>query len=184
MNRIFLIPGFIILLLIFGAGCADEISSSIVCDGATWVSSSVLGPDSAYASSFFTTDLTSLVRSLQLDDSLKVLTSGESSGPMGIDEYAEQESGESGDSSGCLFSLPGNESVRKSEILTSGLLSGGKFVSSRDIADALLAEYVVNGSGLFLTRAVSDDGNRTMKFGSDVSGVMNVTERMVLGDVS
>lgn len=52
MNRIFLIPGFIILLLIFGAGCADEISSSIVCDGAILVFSSVLIPDSAYASSF------------------------------------------------------------------------------------------------------------------------------------
>ncbi|PWR74569.1 hypothetical protein ACKUB1_00955 [Methanospirillum stamsii] len=102
---------------------------------------------------------------------------------MGIDEYAEQESEDSGDSSGCLFSLPGNVTVRKSEILTSGLLSGGKFVSSRSIRDALLAEYFVNGSGLFLSRAVSDDGNRTMRFGSDVSGVMNVTERMVLGDV-
>ncbi|MGV8109610.1 hypothetical protein [Methanospirillum sp.] len=57
-------------------------------------------------------------------------------------------------------------------------------MSFRSVADALLAEYVVNGSGLFLSRAVSDDGNRTMRFGSDVGGVMNVTERMVLGDVS
>ncbi|MGV8109614.1 hypothetical protein [Methanospirillum sp.] len=55
-------------------------------------------------------------------------------------------------------------------------------MSSRSIADALTEEYVVNGSGLFLTRAVSDDGNQTMKFGSDVGGVMNVTERMVLSD--
>jgi len=59
-----------------------------------------------------------------------------------------------------------------SEILMSGLLSGGKFVSSRQIRDALLAEYVVNVSGLFLTRAVSDDGNRTMRFGSDVGRVI------------
>ncbi|WP_181391331.1 hypothetical protein ACKUB1_01005 [Methanospirillum stamsii] len=57
-------------------------------------------------------------------------------------------------------------------------------MSSRSVRDALLAEHGVNGSGLFLSRAVSDDGNRTVKFGSDVSGVMNVTERMVLGDVS
>jgi len=42
----------------------------------------------------------------------------------------------------------------------------------------------VNGSGLFLTRAVSDDGNRMMRFGSDVSGVMNVTLRIVFGAVS
>ncbi|NLW75811.1 MAG: hypothetical protein GXY18_05210 [Methanomicrobiales archaeon] len=56
-------------------------------------------------------------------------------------------------------------------------------MSSRSIADALTAEYVVNGSGLFLTRAVSDDGNRAMRFGSDVGGVMNVTERVVLGYV-
>ncbi|NLV26341.1 MAG: hypothetical protein GXY48_04120 [Methanomicrobiales archaeon] len=54
-------------------------------------------------------------------------------------------------------------------------------MSSRSIRDALLAAYVVNGSGLFLTRAESDDRNRTMRFGSDVSGVMNVTLRMVLG---
>ena len=40
----------------------------------------------------------------------------------------------------------------------------------------------MNGSGLLLTRAESDDGNRTMRFESDVGGMMNVTERMVLGD--
>lgn len=65
-------------------------------------------------------------------------------------------------------------------MVSSGLLSGGKFLSSKSIADALLAEYFVNGSGLFLTRAMSDDGNQTMRFGSDVGGVMNVTERILL----
>ncbi|MGV8109606.1 hypothetical protein [Methanospirillum sp.] len=70
------------------------------------------------------------MRTLHLKDDMKVFTSGESSGQMGIDEYAEQEYEDSGDSTGCLFDLPGNVTVRRSEILTSGLLSGGKFVSS------------------------------------------------------
>jgi hypothetical protein len=65
-------------------------------------------------------------------------------------------------------------------MVSSGLLSGGKSVSSRQIRDALLAKYVVNGSGLFLTRAVSDDGNRTMRFGSDVGGVIG-TELLFSG---
>jgi len=57
---------------------------------------------------FFTTDLASLVRTLHLKEDVKLFTSGESSGPMGIDKYSEQESKNLGDSFGCLFTLPEN----------------------------------------------------------------------------
>ncbi|MCA1915851.1 hypothetical protein [Methanospirillum hungatei] len=87
MNRLFF-SGFIILFLQSPVGFADEISSSIVCEGATWVFSSVQGQDEHYSGSFFTTDLSSLIRILHLGDSVEVLTSQESSGPMGIDEYS------------------------------------------------------------------------------------------------
>lgn len=131
---------------------------------------------------FFTTDLASLVRTLHLKDDVKVFTSRESSVPMGIDEYSDHGSDASDEASRCMFSLPGNVTVRQSEIVTSGLLSGGRYVSSRELSDVLEARFQVNGSGLLLTRAESDDGNRTVRFGSDVGGMMNVTERMVLGD--
>ena len=43
MVRVLLIPGLVVLILGFGACHADSVTSSIVCDGAAWVSSSVLG---------------------------------------------------------------------------------------------------------------------------------------------
>jgi len=181
MNRLFF-SGFIILFLLSPVGFADEISSSIQCDGATWVSSSVQGQDEHYSGSFFTTDLSSLMRILHLGDSVEVFTSQESSGPMGIDEYSDRGSNASDEASRCMFTLPGNVTVGRSEIMASDLLSGGRYVSSRERSDVFGARFQVNGSGLLLTRAVSDDGNRTVRFGSDVGGMMNVTERMVLGD--
>lgn len=50
----------------------------------------------------------------------------------------------------------------------------------RNVRD--IREYFVNGSGLLLTRTESDDGIRTVRFGSDVGGMMNMTEPMVLDD--
>ncbi|MCA1915852.1 hypothetical protein [Methanospirillum hungatei] len=81
-----------------------------------------------------------------------------------------------------MFSLPENVTVARSEIVASGLLSGGRYVSSRELSDVLGARFQVNGSGLLLTRAESDGGNWTFRFGSDIGGLMNVTERIVLGD--
>jgi len=56
MNRI--IPLCVLMLLLLtaagiGLSHADSISSSIICDGAAWLSASVIGPEENYASRFF-----------------------------------------------------------------------------------------------------------------------------------
>ena len=140
MNRLFF-SGFIILFLVCWIEFADEILSLIQCDGATWVSSSVQGKDEHYSGSFFTTDLSSLMRILHLSDSVEVFTSQESSGPMGIDEYSDLGMNVSADNSRCLFTHPGNVTVGRSEIVTSGLLSGGRYVSTRELGEVLGARF-------------------------------------------
>lgn len=180
--RVLIIPGLVVLLLGFGACHADSVTSSIVCDGAAWVSSSVLGQGQSYASHLFTTDLASLMRSLVIDDGVLVSTRGQSAGPMGIDEYSGQVVNGSDEDLECLFGEHEGVMARMDEVSVSGLLSRGEYVSSRVLDEGTIARYVVNGSGILLTRAYSDDGNRSVAFGSDVAGAMNVSEQVVFGD--
>ena len=182
MVRVLLIPGLVVLILGFGACHADSVTSSIVCDGAAWVSSSVLGQGQSYASHLFTTDLSSLMRSLVINDGVVVSTRGQSAGPMGIDEYSGQVVNGSFEDSECLFGEDNGVKARVDEIRLSGLFSRGEYVSSRVLDDETIARYVVNGSGILLTRAYSDDENRSVAFGSDVAGAMNGSEQVVFGD--
>lgn len=89
----------------------------------------------------------------------------------GSDEYSE-----------CLFGEDGAVMARMDEVSVSGLLSMGEYVSSRVLDEGTIARYVVNGSGILLTWAYSDDGKRSVVFGSDVAGAMNVSEQVVFGD--
>ncbi|MBP9007332.1 MAG: hypothetical protein BWY45_01020 [Euryarchaeota archaeon ADurb.Bin294] len=182
MVRVLLIPGLVVLLLGFGACHADSVTSSIVCDGAAWVSSSVLGQGQSYASHLFTTDLASLMRSLVIHDGVVVSTRGQSAGPMGIDEYSGQVVNGSFEDSECLFGEDNGVKARVDEIRLSGLFSRGEYVSSRVLDENTIAKYLVNGSGILLTRAYSDDGNRSVMFTSDVAGAMNGSEQVVFGD--
>lgn len=181
MNRVLLILGILVLLMI-GIGNADSITSSIVCDGAAWVSSSVLGQGHTYAASIFTTNLASLMRSLDFGSDLKVTTVGNSAGPMGIEEYSGQIANQTDEEAGCLFKDRQNKTARTDEISASGLFSAGSYVSSRALGKQTSARYIVNGTGLMLTRAGSSDGNQSVSFGSDIAGEMNVSESIVFGD--
>lgn len=182
MNRVIILLGCMVLLMGPLVCHADSITSSIVCNGASWVSSSVIGQGQSYAAHLFTTDVASLLRSMSFRDGIAVSTSGQSSGPMGIEEYSGQVVNGTDEGSGCLFVENLNDSVRRDEIQSSGLLSRGAYVSNRVLGEGTRARYLVNGSGIFLTRALSDDGNRSVSFGSDVAGVMNVSEQVMFGD--
>lgn len=172
------------LLLIAGLVGADSVSSTIVCDGATWVSSSVIGQGQTYAATLFTTNLATLMRDLQVKDgNVKTGARAQSSGPMGIDEYSGQVTNQTERTDGCVFELPVNRTNTRDEIMYTGLMGSGVYASARGLrSDVTSSTTMINGSGLVLARASSKDntGNETTH-SSDVAGNMNMTERIVFG---
>ncbi|MDD1724965.1 MAG: hypothetical protein LUQ07_07535 [Methanospirillum sp.] len=188
MNQVFVTSGYALLAcaILAGAGLAfaDSATSSIVCTGAAWVSSSVISQGQTYAASLFTTDPAVLFRELSAGKMVKVTTDARSSGPMGIDEYSGQTVNRTGDNSECLFEEAGNRSLRRDEIRTFGLLSNGTYHSVRGLNAETSALTMMNGTGLVLTRGESSDGNRTITSASDVAGQLNISEQMVFGKES
>jgi len=183
MNWAFILTGCA-LLLIAGLVGADSVSSTIVCDGATWVSSSVIGQGQTYAATLFTTNLATLMRDLQVKDgNVKTGTVVESSGPLGIDEYSGQVTNQTDRSAECVFEIPVTRTNTRDEIMYTGLMGSGVYASTRGLqSDKTSSTTMINGSGLVLARASSKDnaGNETTHT-SDVAGNLNMTERIVFG---
>ena len=172
-----------ILLLIAGFVGADSISSSIMCDGASWVSSSVIGQGQTYAAHFFTTSIASLMRELQVKDgSVKTVTVADSTGPMGIDEYSGQAMNQTPAHTGCLFEISENRTNTQDEITYTGLMMTGVYASSRDLKSTRTSgTTMVNGTGMILARASSQDQTNESFHASDVAGRLNMTERIIFG---
>ena len=182
MDRAYVLAGFLMILFAGFVG-ADSISSTIICDGASFVSSSVMGQGETYASSLFTTHLSSLFRDTQvMNGDVKTRVLAESSGPMGIDEFSERAANNTRRKEGCVFSDYENRTGAMGEIMHTGLMRAGVYVSARDMRPVgVLSDMMINGSGMFLVRASSKDpGNETIH-SSDIAGNMNMTERIVFG---
>lgn len=103
MNKVLVTLGVLFLVIPCGLTQADSISSSIVCSGATWVSSSVISDARSYATSLFTSDLAVVNRTLNIGEAITALVSGRSTGPMGIDEYTGQAHNQTTRDPTCLF---------------------------------------------------------------------------------
>ena len=105
MDRAYVLAGCLILLFAGFIG-ADSISSTIICDGAAFVSSSVMGQGQTYAASLFTTHLSSLFRDIQVrNGDVKTRVVAESSGPMGIDEFSGRAANNTWRKEGCVFQI-------------------------------------------------------------------------------
>jgi len=182
MNWRFALVGCVMILLAGFVG-ADSISSVIVVDGAAWVSSSVLDQGQTYTGRLFTTDLAILMRDLVIDQTrnLKTSTNVKSTGPVGIDEYSVQLTNSTDDENYCVFESVVTP-VRKDQILYTGLMQNGEYISNRDLNQDTTAVTMINGTGLMLARANSFDGNRSTTHASTVGGTMNLTERIRFGE--
>ena len=168
------------LFLIAGFVGANSISSTIVCNGASWVSSSVLNQGQTCAASLFTTDIAVLMRDLNVgtDGTVKTVTNARSTGPLGVDEYSAQGTNETQDQDLCIFTLPENGSTSRDEITYMGLMQTGQYTSTRTLDPSKTgAVTMVNGSGMMLVRAQSTDGSNETAHTSDVAGEMNIIER-------
>lgn len=186
MNQVFMASGCLLLTgaILTGAGLvfADSATSSIVCDGAAWVSSSVINQGQAYTASLFTTDPAVLFREVSAGKSVQVTTEARSSGPLGIDEYSGQTTNWSWDDPTCLFETPEIRQARSDRIWTTGLLSNGSYRSARVLDERTSALTMLNGTGLLLARGESAHKNRTVTIAADVAGAMNISEQIVFGE--
>lgn len=172
--------------IIIGTGVvvyADTLSSVISCDGAIWVSSSVIGETETYAVGFFTTDLATLLTDLDVGKNRKISTNTEinSSGSLGIDEYSEKVTETRGKLPECLFIPENNSTFRRDKTSYTGLMQTGTYISGRLVDKETVAKTGLNGTGLLLSRAISEDENLTETHSSDVAGNMSLMEVFRLG---
>lgn len=186
MNRNYSILFLFLLLTAGSISCADSLSSQIVCNGAAFVSSSLIGQGQTYAAHLFASDLAVLIRSLDLSDMVQTETSLRSDGPMGVEEYSAHIPEPRGDDTICWFSDPENRSVRTEEILSEGLFDRGRYHSFRRMQKGTTAMTTVNGSGVFLVRSGSYEENQSgsvqTSLKADIMGEMNMSETVLLGD--
>jgi len=180
-GRIFLIV--CLILVIIGSAASDSITSSIVSDGAAFVSSSVISAGETYAARLFTSGNGSILRDLTIgpDNGILAGVSAGSRGPIGIDEYSGVISNQTGDNGSCIFILPVDRVTSSNKVVYTGLLKSGEYYSTRDIDKNLTALTMINGSGMILSRAESGDRNRTISHKSDVSGLLNLSEWIEFG---
>ena len=172
--------------MVIGTGLvvyADTFSSVISCDGAIWASSSVIGQTETYTASLFTTDLATLIRELNVgqDKKIRTITEINSSGSLGIDEYSEKVTETRGKLPECLFIPDKNSTFRRDKTSYTGLMQTGTYSSSRIIDQGSIAKTGVNGTGLVISRAESEDENLTNIHSSDVAGNMSLMEVFRLG---
>lgn len=186
MNRKHTVLSLFLLLLAFGFVYGDSISSSISCDGAAWLSSSVMSSETSLAEDLFTTNPATILRELITGDTTRTRTIARSEGPMGIDEYAHVRTNETRDTRMCLFEKQNNQSFREHKTTTLGLMQEGTYTSSRYANPGDISRYLVevNGSGILLSRAESSELNQTLTHASDIGGKINMTELMQFGGMN
>jgi len=176
--------GTILLSLLFISGivCADSVLSSITCNGASFVSSSVIRPEKSWSESLFTSDMATIARSLITGESVQTKTLVKSQGPMGIFEHSDALSNQTGDQKRCLFDRPENETTNRYETTVLGLMQQGLYSSllSQDDISRFLIQ--ANGTGILLTRAKTSGETEAMSHASDLLGEMNMTEEMEFGE--
>ena len=165
--------GGMVVLSICGA---DLISSSILCDGATWTSSAVTGPDRTYGASFFTTDRANISRDLVLTDGVSSRVRVASTGPMGVDEYSWQMRNTSDPETRCVFDarmVP----VRDEEISLSGLFKTGEYLGNRQMSrEGTVAGSVIQADGMINRMVSTEDENGSLFDRTFLAGRMNSSE--------
>ncbi|WP_300038183.1 hypothetical protein [Methanospirillum sp.] len=110
MQKIFLAAG-IVCRALAGWMSADLITSSISVDGSSWIKSSGTG-DRSYAGLIFTTDHSTVTRSLDFYQTVDVQTRISSSGPLGVYEYTAQTSIPEEESWRCMFTSSDEQAGR------------------------------------------------------------------------
>jgi hypothetical protein len=176
--------GILLLVLLFIPIIigADSVTSSITCNGASFVASSVVQPGATWSERLSTSDAAMIIRDLIAGEMVRTNTQVRSQGPMGIYEFSTARANTTGEERGCLFGSPENETLNRYETAVLGLMNQGSYSSMLSQGNASRFLVHANGTGILLTRAESDDGTKVMNHASDALGDLNMTEEMEFGD--
>lgn len=90
MNGTYIIVGSIILILVWHLGAADNITTTIISAGATFLTTAMVGPDQAYSNHLFTDDWVNLSRYLDTGKGVDSTVKVTGYGTIGVDEYRAQ----------------------------------------------------------------------------------------------
>lgn len=180
MQKIVALAG-ILCIMFAGFMSADMVSSSIMVDGTSWISSALTG-DKTYAGLIFTNDRSTINRNVNFKDGIITDTRVKSTGPMGLDEFSSQVKTGKKDGFTCVFEVPINKS-RYDEISTSGLWSYGSYTSARSLDNGMTrAGTQLDGVGMVSLSKISETQNQTHHERGFVAGDMNVSEYVEYGD--
>ncbi len=183
MTKILLTAG-IVCLALAGWISADLISSSISVDGSSWIKSSVTG-DRSYAGLMFTTDQSTVTRSVDFSKALDTQTRIMSTGPLGVYEYSKQTNTPRDEFWRCLFARSDTNPEQRDKIETRGILSSGNYTGVRGLTEDLTtAGTDINGNGLMSLSKRSESMNRSQEERSVAAGRMNVSEYVEYGGES
>jgi len=183
MQKVFLAAG-IVFIAFAGWMSADLITSSISVDGSSWIKSSVTG-DRSYSGLMFTTDRSTIARSIDFSRALDTQTRISSTGPVGVYEYSKQVGIPEDEIWQCLFIQSDRNPEQRDEIETRGILSSGNYTGVRQLAENLTtAETDITGKGLMSLIKRSESVNRSQEERSVAAGRMNVSEYVEYGGKS
>ncbi len=172
--------GILLLVLLFIPIMigADSVTSSITCNGASFVASSVVQPGASWSERVSTSDAAMIMRDLFAGETVRTNTLVRSQGSMGIYEYSSARANSTGEESKCLFDRPENATFSQYETAVLGLIQQGSYSSMLSQGNTSRFLIHANGTGILLTRAESDDGSQVINHASDALGDLNMTEEM------
>ena len=181
MNWEYVVSGGLALVLAGLFGAADYISTSITTDGSFLLASSGQTDNGIYASRVMAADTSEIMRSMTGDDSLAADISVTSSGPILVSDYASGRGVTAlPDTIACVFTKYVLNREPESELYSMGILSKGRYATSRVAGPGLTGGMDVNGSGM-MSFGSQMAGNSTMRSSGFVSGNMTIHDFVKYG---
>ncbi len=182
MNGWYIGTGILLFLLLWQAGQAEHIETTIASEGASFLSSSFTGEDQTYARSVFTTDQADLSQRLVSDGDLGSVLRVTGSGVLGVDEYAFRD--HTPDPGGIFCILGSDHSGdERAVIRSSGLFSSGAYVSVKELSnESTVSRTGMNGSGQVILTSRTTGGNGSGQTKTYAAGPVSLSEIVRFGE--
>jgi hypothetical protein len=176
MHKVIAMAG---VVCIATAACmvGDSVSSSIVVNGAAWISTTLTG-DTDYSGHIMASDQSRISRDIDLSNGFESRITAGSKGPALFDEFiAKTWTASSPSLPQCLFYQPAPNITRQDEFTSSGILRAGEYASYHILRDsASQAMTDVSGAGMISLKKASKTENQTLHDRLFASGSMNISD--------
>ena len=181
MKWTYIILGGIAILAAWQIGLADSITTSIACDGATFLTTAIIGPEETYSNVLFTDSQANLTRVVDRGKEIETTSRITGSGAFGVDEFIGKERIPELDNRYCVFVGKSNKSDYNS-VATTGLFWSGSYLGKKRLGNgSTLSRTAINGTGMVLITSRGDDGNTSTNAKTFAAGPMELSEEVRLG---